>query len=149
MFEVKTIVGENKNVTKFVFTNDDVVAESVLYKYPTYQDRTVICCSTMSGCPVGCRFCLPSGEKIKTPNGMINIEDIRVGDSVNSFKENDLTMSVDEVTRVMSNDYCGDLIEIELENGEILRLTPNHEVLTNQGWKQSGELLETDEIVSI
>ena len=31
--------------------------ESVLYKYPTYEERTVICCSTMSGCPVGCRFC--------------------------------------------------------------------------------------------
>lgn len=33
------------------------VAESVLYKYPTYESRTVICCSTQSGCPVGCRFC--------------------------------------------------------------------------------------------
>jgi 23S rRNA (adenine2503-C2)-methyltransferase len=29
----------------------------VLYKYPTYAERTVICCSTQSGCPVGCRFC--------------------------------------------------------------------------------------------
>lgn len=33
------------------------VAEAVLYKYPTYEERTVICCSTQSGCPVGCRFC--------------------------------------------------------------------------------------------
>jgi 23S rRNA (adenine2503-C2)-methyltransferase len=23
----------------------------------TYDERTVICCSTQSGCPVGCRFC--------------------------------------------------------------------------------------------
>ena len=32
-------------------------AEAVLYKYNSYYDRTVICCSVMSGCPVGCRFC--------------------------------------------------------------------------------------------
>lgn len=47
----------DENVAKFVFENDSAVAEAVLYKYPTYSDRTVICCSTQSGCPVGCRFC--------------------------------------------------------------------------------------------
>lgn len=55
--EIKTIADESQNVTKFVFTNDTVVAEAVLYRYPTYEERTVICCSTQSGCPVGCRFC--------------------------------------------------------------------------------------------
>jgi 23S rRNA (adenine2503-C2)-methyltransferase len=54
---VKTIQSSDSNVAKFVFTNDTSVAEAVLYKYPTYEERTVICCSTMSGCPVGCRFC--------------------------------------------------------------------------------------------
>lgn len=47
----------NKNVSKFVFKWENAIAESVLYKYPTYEERTVICCSTQSGCPVGCRFC--------------------------------------------------------------------------------------------
>lgn len=47
----------NENVIKYVFTKENAVAEAVLYKYPTYYDRTVICCSTQSGCPVGCRFC--------------------------------------------------------------------------------------------
>ena len=57
MFDVKRIESQDRNVAKFVFTNKDCVVESVLYKYPTYTDRTVICCSTQSGCPVGCRFC--------------------------------------------------------------------------------------------
>lgn len=48
---------QNENVSKFVFTTSNAVVESVLYKYPTYEERTVICCSTMSGCPVGCTFC--------------------------------------------------------------------------------------------
>lgn len=45
------------NVCKYVFTSPDAVAEAVLYKYEDYYKRTVICCSTMSGCPVGCVFC--------------------------------------------------------------------------------------------
>jgi 23S rRNA (adenine2503-C2)-methyltransferase len=55
--DIKEIKSSDDNVKKFVFTGDNAVAESVLYKYPTYEDRTVICCSTQSGCPVGCRFC--------------------------------------------------------------------------------------------
>lgn len=55
--EIKTIQSSDENVMKFVFEKENAVAEAVLYKYPTYEDRTVICCSTQSGCPVGCRFC--------------------------------------------------------------------------------------------
>lgn len=54
---VKTVKSSDENVTKYVFSKDNAVAESVLYKYPTYRERTVICCSTQAGCPVGCRFC--------------------------------------------------------------------------------------------
>ena len=54
---IKIIKSSDENVLKYVFEKDDAVAESVLYKYPTYKERTVICCSTQSGCPIGCRFC--------------------------------------------------------------------------------------------
>lgn len=46
-----------ERVKKYVFTKPDAVAEAVLYRYPDYRTRTVICCSTQSGCPIGCRFC--------------------------------------------------------------------------------------------
>lgn len=59
---IKRINSSDDNVAKFVFENGSSVAEAVLYKYPTYEDRTVICCSTQSGCPVGCRFC-GAGDK--------------------------------------------------------------------------------------
>lgn len=55
--EVKRIDSKDENVSKYVFDFKNAVAEAVLYKYPTYEERTVICCSTQSGCPVGCRFC--------------------------------------------------------------------------------------------
>lgn len=55
--EFKVFDSSEGNVSKYVFTGEDFVAESVIYKYPDYKTRTVICCSTMSGCPVGCSFC--------------------------------------------------------------------------------------------
>src|ERR1044072_8015514 len=53
---IKRVDDEAENVAKFVFTNKSAVVESVLYRYPTYEERTVICCSTQRGCPIGCRF---------------------------------------------------------------------------------------------
>lgn len=53
----RCIPSSDENVFKYVFEKDNAVAESVLYKYPTFEDRTVVCCSTQSGCPIGCRFC--------------------------------------------------------------------------------------------
>lgn len=58
MFDrIQVIQSAESSVKKLVLTKADAVAETVLYRYPTYEDRTVICCSTQSGCPVGCRFC--------------------------------------------------------------------------------------------
>lgn len=45
------------DVWKFIFTKDDAIAETVLYRYESFENRTVICCSVQSGCPVGCKFC--------------------------------------------------------------------------------------------
>ena len=55
--EIKMFESNEGTVRKYVFSNEKAVAEAVLYRYPDYQTRTVICCSVMSGCPVGCRFC--------------------------------------------------------------------------------------------
>lgn len=57
MMNVRRIDSTDENVSKYVYDFGNAVAESVLYKYPTYEERAVICCSTQSGCPVGCRFC--------------------------------------------------------------------------------------------
>lgn len=55
--QVQCIDSSDENVTKYVYDFGTAVAESVLYKYPTYNERTVMCISTQSGCPIGCRFC--------------------------------------------------------------------------------------------
>ena len=45
------------NVMKFVFQGNGIAVEAVLYRYGSFRKRTVICCSTQCGCPVGCTFC--------------------------------------------------------------------------------------------
>ena len=54
---ITVLVDEAEHVKKYVFEQDKVAVEAVLYKYPTYDERTVLCISTMCGCPMGCRFC--------------------------------------------------------------------------------------------
>jgi len=54
----KTIFkSSDSNVFKFVFEDTDIAVEAVLYRYGEFRKRTVICCSTQCGCPMGCTFC--------------------------------------------------------------------------------------------
>lgn len=90
--DIKRIDDQAENVAKFVFRRDDAVAEAVLYKYPDYKTRTVICCSTQSGCPVGCRFCgagdyfvrsLTAEEIVSQPKYLLD----RVLEDTNTYPE--------------------------------------------------------------
>lgn len=53
------------NVWKYVFSTEELIAETVLYKYNSFEERTVICCSVQSGCAVGCSFCGTGKKFIK------------------------------------------------------------------------------------
>jgi 23S rRNA (adenine2503-C2)-methyltransferase len=47
----------NQNVWKYIFHFENAIAEAVLYRYNSFEERTVLCVSVQSGCPVGCTFC--------------------------------------------------------------------------------------------
>lgn len=55
--DIKVFPSSEGNVWKYVFDFGDAIAEAVLYRYESFEKRTVICCSVQSGCPVGCKFC--------------------------------------------------------------------------------------------
>lgn len=74
--DVKIIQSAETTVKKLVFTKPDAIAESVLYKYPEYADRTVICCSSQSGCPVGCRFCGAGDYFVRSLTGSEIVEQV-------------------------------------------------------------------------
>lgn len=56
---MKVFESSEGNVWKYVFDTEfpDAIAEAVLYRYGSFDYRTVICISVQSGCPVGCKFC--------------------------------------------------------------------------------------------
>ena len=54
---VQCLESSEGNVWKYIFDFGDAIAEAVLYRYGAFEERTVICCSVQSGCPVGCGFC--------------------------------------------------------------------------------------------
>lgn len=74
--KTKVFESSDTNVKKFVFEWGDApaeekgIAEAVLYRYGEYKTRTVICCSVMSGCPVGCTFCGTGNFFVRNLNGL-------------------------------------------------------------------------------
>lgn len=110
-------------------------------------EKWVITISTQYGCSMGCTFCSPAGTKVNTPNGKVNIEDIKIGDYVIGFDDVKEKPIINQIEALIERDYDGDLICINLDNGKILKLTPEHEVFTRNGLKQAQYLTEKDELI--
>lgn len=93
--------------------------------------------------------CFVSGTKVLTSSGYVNIEDITLGEEVTSYNEVTCVFEQKNVYDIFKNKYSGEIIEIELENGNIIKCTPNHKFLTNRGWTESQFLLENDNIIDL
>lgn len=101
-------------------------------------------------CDMGCRFCAIAGTKITTPSGFINIEDISIGDEVITYNTDTNLFQIETVDQIFENSHDGDLMEIEMEDGTILQLTPNHEVyVIGKGWILAEYLEENDELINL
>lgn len=99
-------------------------------------------------CPMTCAFCSPAGTLVNTPLGKIAIENLVAKDLVIGFDTKSDSPKMQEIEEVYSRQYTGELVCIELDNGRVLKLTPEHEIFTkNRGWIMSKELSESDEIV--
>ena len=77
--------------------------------------------------------CFPAGTLVNTPSGAVPIEKIAPGTVVES------TDGPRRVTRVKTG-RSEVLVEIVLQNGTVLRCTPNHPFFTNEGWICAGNL---------
>ena len=66
--------------------------------------------------------CFVAGTKIETPNGNINIEDLKEGDKILNSSGTDI------VKELLSSEYSGDLIILKV-NGKEYNMTPEHPIL--------------------
>lgn len=78
-------------------------------------------------------------------DSLIKIKDIKIGDVVkNYFNEN--TKIIDK----FEYDIEEDMIELEFDNGKIIKCTLDHEILTkNRGWIEAQHLNEEDLILEV
>lgn len=94
--------------------------------------------------------CFVKGSKVLTPNGYVNIENIKIGDEIINYCELNNQFKVDYVEEVFTNvTSCNDILELKFDNGNVIRCTKHHKFLTKNGWKEADDILETDEIINI
>jgi hypothetical protein len=97
---------------------------------------------------VGVDECLHPDTMIKTKNGEKKISDIYKGDLVYTINEETGEKEIKEVDFIYKNiSKTEQMFEIEMENGEKVKITGNHQViLKNRERKRVDRLNENDEI---
>jgi hypothetical protein len=97
--------------------------------------------------------CIRKNTLISTIKGDIKIQNIKIGDFVKSFNKITNKIEYKPVLNTWKNLHKSnsyeEFLEIELENGNIVNLTPNHKVYTDKGYKRADELSESDNILFI
>jgi len=88
-------------------------------------------------------LCLGKGTKIQLDEGMKNIEDVELGDKVLTHEGN-----FKEVTETMER-KAKEKVKVKTKGwSEKIEMTPEHPVLTEEGWKDASELQPKDYLVT-
>ena len=95
--------------------------------------------------------CVTEGTLISTPDGQRKVEDL--------FNENSIVevLSYNEDSKIVETDVLSDmwivedldLLEITTEEGDVIKLPYNKQVMTKSGWKMVFSLTEEDEILKL
>jgi hypothetical protein len=96
--------------------------------------------------------CFDKDTLILTPNGHRKISDLRPGDKVINLDETGKCFKEDTVVKLHENlikSQTEEMLELEFDDSSIIRVTANHEFLTNQGWIRADQLTEEMEVIDI
>jgi len=94
--------------------------------------------------------CFHGDSKVLTPNGYIPIKNLKVGDKVINYSENNHSFKEDIIVKKHVNltvSSTEKMYELEFDNGIVIRVTGNHKFLTNYGWCRADQLTENHEII--
>jgi len=99
----------------------------------------------------GTNPCISGDALIQTDRGMINIPEIiniiKFGNIIKAKTFNEITKDIEykEILVAQKTKEDANIIEIETEDGDTLKLTPDHKVYTeNRGWIEAAKLEKTD-----
>jgi hypothetical protein len=97
--------------------------------------------------------CLRKNTLVSTIKGNVKIQNLKIGDLVKSFNTKTQKIEYKPVLNTWKNLHKSnsyeEFLEIKLENGNIVHLTPNHKVYTVNGYKRADELTKNDDILFI
>jgi len=88
---------------------------------------------------------LADGSTITIGNWFTNYPDAELLVSCYDEANNQFTHSIGHSPRI--GQETNEIYEVELENGEMFKMTGNHPVYTQRGWVQAKDLLESDSIL--
>lgn len=92
--------------------------------------------------------CLAAGHFIHTIKGKVDIKFIKIGDELIAFNEKTHKKEqsiVENIEKIIPKK----LYLITLENGQKIKATPDHRILTDNGWKYIYELLQQPDLCNI
>lgn len=84
--------------------------------------------------------CFPGEQLVITENGSTQIMDLKVGDLV------DTLAGLKPVENIFTYDNAN-LLEIEFEDGSIIKCTPNHKFLIGEDWEDENSWIEAIDLV--
>lgn len=95
------------------------------------------------------QLCFPGDEMILLTNGRkISFEDAyNKGEKIKVYSKSESKLESIEIEPPFITKETDELVEIELEGGEIFRCTPEHLILTELGWKEAYQLTCEDNII--
>lgn len=103
-----------------------------------------------NSCNMGCPFCFPENILVTTTQGNIPISQIKENDEVISYNFILNKQEKKKVKKLYQRPFSGNLIKIILENGTVIKATPNHKIFTkNRGYIEAQYLNEKDEVIII
>ena len=86
--------------------------------------------------------CLDANESVLMKNGeRVRIADVKVGDEVVTFNPDDMTMNYTTVVNQYVRPTEKKIYEITTKSARKIVATEDHKFMTNNGWKEVGELL--------
>lgn len=106
--------------------------------------------------------CFHPDTRISTAHGLVRVEDLyrRMGANQFGIATDDRTIEMPKVVNGRSHPSAGvtmrtatvfptgrrKSVKVKLQNGMEIKVTPDHRLLTSDGWKEAGKLGEGDEV---
>lgn len=100
---------------------------------------------TNRGCPFSCSFCFATNARVYTNNGAITIEEAVSFDDVTHVWS---SHGMQPIARKIKRHYSGEMVVVKPHGRPEIRCTPEHEWLTDTGWKCAFQITKRDMLVS-